>query len=140
MADDEKAETEDEYGPSPSEAQLAIMQVVWDRGEATVGEVWKTLAAERPVARNTIQTMMTRLEERGWLRCSTEGRAFRYRAALSRERVLGGMVKRLLDSAFGGSAEGLILTLLKERGVSQDEAKRIRKIIDKARKTEGSDQ
>ena len=60
--------------------------------------------------------MMTRLEEKGWLRCSTEGHAFRYQAARTREQVLGGMVKRLLDSAFGGSAEGLILTLSKSAG------------------------
>ena len=49
------------------------------------------------------------------------------------------MVKRLVDSAFGGSAEGLILTLLKERGVSPEEAKRIRKMIDGARKPERGD-
>ena len=115
------------------------MQVVWDRGEATVAEVWKALSAARPVARNTIQTMMTRLEEKGWLHSRAEGRAFHYRAARTREEVLGGMVKRLVDSAFGGSAEGLILTLLKERGVSPDEAKRIRKMIDGARKPERSD-
>jgi predicted transcriptional regulator len=138
MADDEDLEAD--YGPSPSQAQLAIMQVVWERGEATVADVWKTLAEARPVARNTIQTMMTRLEEKGWLQSKTEGRAFLYRAARTREQVLGGMVKRLLDSAFGGSAEGLILTLLKERGVSQDEAKRIRKMIDGVKKTQRSDE
>ena len=137
MADDEEVGGVD--GASPSQAQLAIMQIVWDRGEATVADVWKTLAEVRPVARNTIQTMMTRLEEKGWLKSRAEGRAFLYRAVRPREQVLGGMVKRLLDSAFGGSAEGLILTLLKERGVSPDEAKRIRKMIDGARKTERSD-
>jgi len=137
MADDGGVEAAD--AAAPSRAQLAIMQVVWDRGEATVAEVWKTLSGARPVARNTIQTMMTRLEEKGWLHSRAEGRAFLFRATRTREEVLGGMVKRLVDSAFGGSAEGLILTLLKERGVSPDEAKRIRKMIDGARKTERSD-
>ena len=137
MADDEAESGAD--APAPSRAQLAIMQEVWDRGEATVAEVWKALSGARPVARNTIQTMMTRLEEKGWLHSRAEGRAFLYRAAKTREEVLGGMVRRLVDSAFGGSAEGLILTLLKERGVSADEAKRIRKMIDGARKAGRSD-
>ncbi|WP_165252077.1 BlaI/MecI/CopY family transcriptional regulator [Paludisphaera soli] len=133
MTGDDEA---DGQAPALSEAQLAIMRVVWDRGEATVAEVWKALAAERTLARNTVLTMMTRLEEKGWLRRTAEGRAFRYAAAQPREQVLGGLVGRLLDTAFGGSTEGLILTLLKERGVSRDEAKRIRKLIDEARKTE----
>ena len=97
--------------PPLSEAQLEIMNVVWDHGEVTVSVVWKALAAEREVARNTIQTMMVRLEEKGWLQCSNLGHAFRYRAAKPRAEVLGGVVQRLVDSAFGGSADGLVLAL-----------------------------
>ena len=126
----------DETEAGLTEAQLAIMRAVWDRGEATVADVREALAVDRPLARNTVQTMMTRLEEKGWLRRTAEGRAFRYAAAQPRERVLGGLVRRLLDSAFGGSAEGLIMTLLTERGVSRDEAKRIRKMIDEARRAD----
>ncbi len=48
-----------------SEAQMEIMNVVWDRGEATVADVWKVLAARRAVARSTVLTMLTRLEEKG---------------------------------------------------------------------------
>ena len=61
--------------PPLSEAQLEIMNVVWDRGEATVAEVWKALAARRKVARNTVQTMIARLEERGWLKRRGDGPA-----------------------------------------------------------------
>jgi BlaI family penicillinase repressor len=118
--------------PSLSEAQLEIMNVVWDRGEATVAEVWRTLSARRQVARNTVQTMMTRLEEKGWLRSRSEGNAFRFAAARPREATLGTMVRRLVDTAFGGSAEGLILALLDGRGVSRAEADRIREMIDRA--------
>lgn len=112
-----------------SEAQLEIMNLVWDRGEATVAEVWKALAVRRKVARNTVQTMMVRLEEKGWLRSQTEEHAFRYRAAVPRPAVQGMMVRRLLDSAFGGSAEGLVLALLDGRGISKAEAGRIRALI-----------
>jgi len=123
-------------GPEPlpplSEAQMEIMNVVWDRGEATVADVWKVLSARRRVARSTVLTMLTRLEEKGWLSCDEEGHAFRYRAALPREATLGTMVRRLIDTAFGGSAEGLVMALLHGRGVSKEEARKIKKMIDRA--------
>lgn len=115
-----------------SEAQLEIMNLVWDAGEVTVADVWKALAERRGVARNTVQTMIVRLEEKGWLASQTDGHAFRYRAAVPRGSAQGMMVRRLLDSAFGGSAEGLVLALLEGRGLSQDEAGRIRALIEQA--------
>ncbi|MHC5540329.1 BlaI/MecI/CopY family transcriptional regulator, partial [Singulisphaera rosea] len=57
--------------PPLSEAQLELMNIVWDHGEVTVAEAWKALTARRKVARNTVLTTLTRLEERGWLRCDT---------------------------------------------------------------------
>jgi BlaI family transcriptional regulator, penicillinase repressor len=125
--------------PALSEAQIEIMNVVWDHGEVTVAEVWKALASRRPVARNTVLTMMERLQERGWLHCESSDRAFRYRAAAPREAVQGMMVRRLLDSAFNGSAEGLVMALLDGRGLTDDEAKRIRDLIGRAerRRAEG---
>jgi BlaI family transcriptional regulator, penicillinase repressor len=125
--------------PALSEAQIEIMNVVWDRGEVTVAEVWKALSSRRPVARNTVLTMMERLQERGWLRCESGEHAFRYRAAAPREAAQGMMVRRLLDSAFNGSAEGLVMALLDGRGLTDDEAKRIRDLIGRAerRRAEG---
>lgn len=115
-----------------SEAQLEIMNLVWDRGEVTVADIWKALACRRKLARNTVQTMMVRLEEKGWLVSQTDEHAFRYRAAVPREAVQGMMVRRLLDSAFGGSAEGLVLALLNGRGISRAEALRVRDLIQRA--------
>jgi BlaI family transcriptional regulator, penicillinase repressor len=118
--------------PALSEAQMEIMNAVWDRGEATVAEVWKALSARRSVARNTVLTTMERLRERGWLHCESGEHAFRYRAAAPREAVQGMMVRRLLDSAFAGSAEGLVMALLDGRGLSAGEAKRVRDLIRRA--------
>ncbi len=118
--------------PPLSEAQLEIMHVVWERGEATVADVWKVLSARRTVARSTVVTMLMRLEEKGWLRCDQEGHAFRYKATLPREATLGTVVERLVDTAFGGSAEGLVLALLHDRGISKEEARKIKKMIDRA--------
>ena len=90
------------------------------------------LADRRKVARNTVLTMITRLEEKGWLCRDDAGHAFRYRAAVPREATLGTMIRRLVDTAFGGSAEGLVLALLHGRGVSKEEARRIRTMIERA--------
>jgi BlaI family transcriptional regulator, penicillinase repressor len=118
--------------PPLSEAQMDIMGVVWDRGEVTVADVWKAMAARRKVARSTVLTMITRLVEKGWLCCDEDGHAFRYRAAVPREATLGTVVRRLVDTAFGGSAEGLVMALLHDRGISKEEARRIKKMIDGA--------
>jgi BlaI family penicillinase repressor len=118
--------------PALSEAQMEIMKLVWERGEVGVADVWKALSERRELARNTVQTLMTRLEEKGWLKHRAEGKAFLYSAAAKRQSTLGQAVSRLVDTAFGGSAEGLIMALLESRGVSKDEAARIREMIDKA--------
>jgi predicted transcriptional regulator len=118
--------------PPLSEAQLEIMNEVWDRGEATVAEIWKGLGERRSVARNTVLTMVNRLEEKGWLVRDAANHAHRYRAAIPREDTLRRVVRRLVDTAFGGSVEGLVLALLHGRDVSREEARRIRAMIDLA--------
>lgn len=84
-------------------------------------------------SRNTVQTVMTRLAEKGWLKHRKKGRAFLFRAAVPRETTLRGLVGRLVDTAFSGSAEGLVLAMLEGRGLSSEEADRIRKLIDDAK-------
>jgi predicted transcriptional regulator len=76
--------------------------------------------------------MLQRLREKGWLLSRTDGHAHSYRAAVPRDATLGGILRRLLDVAFGGSTEGLLAALLGRRGVSAEEAARIRALIDQA--------
>ncbi len=120
--------------PQLSETHLEIMGVIWSAGEATVGEVWKTLAGRRKVARNTVLTLMERLEKKGWLRRRVDGHVYRYSAAVGRDAALGKIVRRLVDTAFDGSAAGLVMALLDERGVTRAEADRIRAMIDRTKR------
>jgi BlaI family transcriptional regulator, penicillinase repressor len=117
----------------PSDAQVEVLNILWDRGEATVGEVWQAFSAQRPVARNTVLTLVTRLEEKGWLRRHEEGNVLRYSAAVSKQTALRQIARRLVDTAFGGSTEGLIMTLLGGGELSEVEAQRIRAMLDKVR-------
>lgn len=124
---------EESEGVAPlSEAQTEIMNVVWEHGEVTMAEVWTTLSARREVARNTVQTQLTRLVEKGWLRYRTAGKAFYYRATVARDEARRQVVQRLVDAAFDGSAEGLVMTLLDGRRLSREEADRIRALIEQA--------
>jgi predicted transcriptional regulator len=94
-----------------------------------VAQVWKELSERRPVARNTVQTMLTRLAEKGWLRARAQANAFYFRAARGRSSAVGRMLRDLIETAFGGSAAGLVQTLLEDRRLSPAEVKRIRKLI-----------
>ena len=122
--------------PPLSEAQLEIMNLVWDRGQVTVGEIWHELSARRGVARNTVQTLVTRLEEKGWLAHGVEGSAFRYHATQPRDTTRRHLLRRLVDTAFGGSAQGLVLTLLEDGDLSREDAARIRSLIERAERGE----
>ena len=119
--------------PALSPAQLEIMHAVWDANEVTVTDVWTVLSQRRQVARNTVLTLMDRLEKKGWLKRRADGQTHYYSAAAPREATLNRVVHRLVDAAFAGSAEALVLALLEGRGVSAEEARRIRKLIDDAR-------
>ena len=118
--------------PPLSETQLEILNIVWDQGKATVGQIWKILAQRRAVSRNTISTLVTRLEEKGWLRHGVVGGTFWYSATRPREKVLPRLVHQLVDAAFQGSAEGLVLTLLQGGRLSAEEVERIKAMLDKA--------
>lgn len=113
-------------------AQLEIMNLFWELGELGVAQVWRLFGEKRPVARNTVQTMLTRLAEKGWLRSRAQGNAFYFRASRPRQSALKGMLGQLVDTAFGGSASGLVMELLKDRRLAPEEAERIRKMIDAA--------
>ncbi len=119
--------------PALSETQLEIMNVIWACGEATVTDVWNVLAKRRTVTRNTVLTLMDRLAKKGWLRRREDGQAHFYKPTSSRAATLGRVVHRLVDAAFAGSADELVLALLEGRGVSEEEAERIRQLIDNAK-------
>jgi predicted transcriptional regulator len=120
--------------PPLTETQIAIMNIVWDRGETTVGEVYQELAEQRGVARNAVLTIIQRLYEKSWLRRRESGNTHLYRAAVGREKAQANMLQRLLESAFEGSAEGMVMTLLNDVPLAPGEADRIRKMLDRAKR------
>ncbi|NKB32123.1 MAG: BlaI/MecI/CopY family transcriptional regulator [Pseudomonadales bacterium] len=114
-------------------AQREVMEVIWDAGEASVADVTKSINEQRPIARNTIRTLMERMEEKGWLQHQVSGRTYIYSATVPREESLGQRVVDMVDKACGGNPEKLVMALMQYRGLSDDEAKRIRKMLDEAK-------
>jgi len=121
-----------DHPPPLSPVQLEIMNVVWTKGQVTVSEVWKEFLAGRQISRGSVQTMIIRLEEKGWLSHREVGQAFLYKAVYPREATQQRLVLDLADGVFGGSTEGLIWSLLQSRGVSKAEAERLHDMIDEA--------
>lgn len=95
--------------------ELDIMKLVWDRGVATVRDVYEALRGRRRIAYTSVLTMMNVLERKGHLRKRAEGRSFVYQAARPRARVLRGMVREFLDRVFNGAAEPLLVHLVEDR-------------------------
>ena len=120
--------------PDLSTSQLEIMQEVWKREETTVSEVWEALLPKRKVARNTVLTVMDRLTQKGWLKRRLQKGLHVYSATTARKRTLGEMVNQMIDKAFAGSSEDLVLTLLESRGLTREESDRIQALIQNAEK------
>ena len=116
-----------------SPAQQEIMEIVWEKGEVAAVEVRQQLADGRELARETVRTVLERMEEKGWLKHRVVGRTFFYSAAVPREATAGQKVIELLETVCGGSPERLMTALLDYRGLSAEEAARIEAMIQRAR-------
>jgi BlaI family penicillinase repressor len=123
--------------PDLSPAQREIMDIVWQRGEVTAHEVRRVLALTRNVARNTVRTLLERMEDKGWLKHRAEGRTFLYTAARPRHDTIGQKVREIVETVCGGSPETLVAALLDYRGLRPDELKRIRQLLDEAQAGKG---
>ena len=123
--------------PELSPAQREIMEIVWQRGEVTANEVRRILARTRKVARNTVRTLLERMEDKGWLEHRPEGRTFLYMAARPRHDTIGQKVREIVETVCGGSPETLVSALLDYRGLRPDELKRIRQLLDDAQAGKG---
>src|SRR5690348_15818790 len=104
--------------PELTPAQGEIMEIIWQRGELSASEVRRVLSKRRRVARNTVRTLLERMEEKGWITHREEGRTFLYEAAQPRQATIGQKVREVVETVCGGSAEALVSALLDYRGLN----------------------
>lgn len=107
------------------------MEVLWDRGEATVADVAKALPAKLDLAYNTVLTTLRILEEKGYVRHRKprEARAFIYRPKVARDQAARSAVRELVHRFFGRSHEALVLNLLDNEELGEGERQRIRNLL-----------
>jgi predicted transcriptional regulator len=117
--------------PSPqlTEAELRLMNVLWDRGQGSVGEVAEALDANPPLAYNTILTTLRILEAKGYVRHSKESRAFIYEPLVGRDEASTGALRQLLARFFDNSPELLVANLLKDEKLRKRDLDRLRRLI-----------
>jgi BlaI family transcriptional regulator, penicillinase repressor len=109
--------------------QLAIMQALWRRGQATVAEVQSDLSADRRLAYTTVATMLTKMERKGLVRHTRDGRTFIYQPLVDEQRVSRSMVADLAQRLFGGNVTALVSHLLDECDVKPAELARLKSLI-----------
>ena len=114
--------------PTLTEAELPIMEVLWDRGAASVTDVVDTLP-NSSAAYNTILTTLRILERKGYVRHTKNGRAFVYHPVIERGEASRKAVKNLVAKFFNNSPELLILNILENEQLDDDEMSRLRKLI-----------
>jgi BlaI family penicillinase repressor len=105
--------------------ELEIMQVLWQSGPSTVAEVQPKLKAE--LAYTTVQTMLNVLLRKNKVKRVQEGRAYRYRPAVSRERATGSALSDLVKRMFGGSGEALLMAMVDTQQITAEELARVAK-------------
>jgi BlaI family penicillinase repressor len=118
----------------PTDQELEILKVVWQRGQATVREVYRDLATHRTIAYTTVLTMMGILEQKGHLKKIAGERAYVYRPAKPQEQVVRSMVQEFVHRVFNGSARPLLVHLAEDPNIHPEELAELERLLKERRK------
>jgi predicted transcriptional regulator len=116
--------------PRPTDAELEILGVLWERGPSTVREVYEELKRDRELGYTTVLKFMQIMAEKGLVRRNEEQKAHLYESMVPRESTQKQLVEDLLDRAFGGSALQLVMQALSSKRAARAEIDQIRKLLD----------
>ncbi len=118
----------------PTKSELEILSVLWEKGEATVREVFERINSEKKTTYTTVLKLMQIMHEKGLVERNEESRAHVYRAKIKQNETGKQMLDEVLDKVFGGSALKLVQQVLENETTSTDEMREIRKMIEQAEK------
>lgn len=117
--------------PTLTEVELELMEVLWEKGAATVSEIVEALPEER-LAYSSVLTMMRILEQKGYVEHEKEGRAYVYRPVVDRQQARRSAIGYLLKRFFNNSPELLVVNLLETEEMGPDEIEKLKEMIEKA--------
>jgi BlaI family transcriptional regulator, penicillinase repressor len=113
----------------PTDGELEILRVLWDRGTSSLGDVCAALRQQRDVATTTVATMLRVMLDKKFVRRKQVGRGLQWSAAVSREATARSMVGKLIDGVFEGSTQRLVAHLVEGGDLSSDELAELRTLI-----------
>ena len=116
-----------------TEAELRIMNVLWERGSATVHEVLEALSTKPVLAYNSVLTIIRILEKKGYVKHVKDKRAHVYTAEIGRKDATRFEVRHLVSRFFGNSHEQLVLNVLEETSIDSEELTRLRQILERSK-------
>ena len=118
---------------NPTERELEILKVLWDRGEATVRDVYEELRQRLPIVQNTVQAFLRTMEDKGLVTHRLEGRTFIYQPTYERQQTTQRLAEQLLTRAFDGAMDQLVQSVLSLRQPTKDELARLEQLLAEAK-------
>jgi predicted transcriptional regulator len=118
----------------PTESELEILQILWQRGLATVREVHEELAKSKDVGYTTTLKLMQIMHEKGLVKRDESMRTHVYQPAVNKEKTQKHLLGKMIDSLFGGSSTQLVLQALGEQKASPEELEQIQHLLDNLKK------
>ena len=116
-----------------TEAELRLMEVLWEKGPCTVQQVLDTLSSKPALAYNSVLTTTRILEKKGYVKHVKDGRAHVYAPLLGRKEATRSEIRHLVSRFFANSDEMLVLNVLEDRGLDQEELTRLRQLLEGSR-------
>lgn len=112
-------------------AELEVLKTLWDHGSCTVRQVLNRLHAQgRQVAYTTVLTVLSRLEQKGFVKSDKSDQAYVYRAMASRQKVTASRLRSVIEQLYDGAAAPMVLQLMREEKFSPDEIAELQNLID----------
>lgn len=113
----------------PTERELEILKILWDRGRASVREVYEDMSRTAPIVQNTVQAFLRTMEDKGLVRHRTQGRTFIYQPVPRREETEKRLVSGVLQRVFDGAIDQLVQSALSLRKPTPDELAKLEELI-----------
>jgi BlaI family transcriptional regulator, penicillinase repressor len=117
----------------PTEAELLILDVLWELGEGTVEDVVNRSRSSPRANYKTVQTLLRIMENKGFVQHATRGRAFVFRSCVTRDEIGRVSAKRLVDRNFQGSHTAMLMNLLDSNHIKEEELDELEKLIQQYR-------
>lgn len=117
--------------PKPTEAELELLQILWERGRSTVREIYEALRGDKDTGYTTTLKILQKMTDKGLVKRDETNRTHIYEPVLRAEQTQRQLVRDLLHRAFAGSPGQLVVQALSEKNASPEELAEIRRLLDR---------